>query len=250
MRFMEYNRIADIKRLQFIREVLKEHFPNNAEVLDVGCGNGIIARGVGDAGYSVKGIDVSAKTIEKARELTDNPRVTFDVISAEDLAATGKKFQAVICSEVLEHLHHPGQLLETLYHSLANDGILIVTVPNGRGPRELFVTRPMIKLQQKETLSGPVNKVKKLLGYRGTTVQSDADDLTHVQFFSKSDLYALAKQHDFRIIRFGVTNFADDVFPFSMLARRSTKLQKMDAALANRIPHEYAGSFISVWQKL
>lgn len=250
MRIMEYNRVADIKRLEFIQEVLKEHFPSGAEVLDVGCGNGIIARGVGASGYCIKGIDVSEKTIEKARELTDNPNVTFEVVSAEDLVATGKRFHAVICSEVLEHLHHPGQLLETLYHSLTDDGILIVTVPNGRGPRELFVTRPMIKIQQKENLSRTIDKVKKLLGYGGATVQSDADDLTHVQFFSKSDLYTLAKNHGFQITRFGVNNFADDVFPFSIIARRSRTLQKMDAKLANGIPHEYAGSFISVWQKL
>ena len=247
---MEYNRIADIKRLQFIIHALKRHIPTGGGVLDVGCGNGIISRGVGREGFNVYGIDVSEKAIEKARALTQLPNVTFDVISAEQLAATGKKYEAVICSEVLEHLDHPEKLLHTLYQSLTDEGILIVTVPNGKGPRELLVTRPVINMQRKNNgLWRMIVKTKSLLGYSGTTVQSDADDLTHVQFFTKKTLQQLAAGNNFHITEFGVTNFADDVFPFSLLTRRIKALQKLDAAIAERLPHQCAGSFVTVWQK-
>lgn len=247
---MEYKRFADIKRLQFIVDTLKSHFPDGATVLDVGCGNGVISRGVGEQGFRVYGIDVSSKTIKKARELTTNDQVTFEVISAEELVATGKKYEAVICSEVLEHLDHPGKLLQTLHESLTDDGILIVTVPNGKGPREMLVTRPMIKLQKKDNfLLKAINSVKRTLGYKGTTVQSDAGDLTHVQFFSKKSLHRLAAENRFTIVSFGVTNFADDVFPFSLVARNSMTMQKLDNAIANRLPHQLAGSFVSVWEK-
>ena len=247
---MEYNRIADIKRLQFIIETLKKHIPAGGDVLDVGCGNGIISRGIGKEGFNVYGIDVSEKAVEKARTLTHLPNVTFDVMSAEALVATGKKYGAVICSEVLEHLDHPGKLLSTIYQSLTDDGILIVTVPNGKGPRELLVTRPVINMQQKNNgLWQAIVKIKTLLGYSGTTVQSDADDLTHVQFFTKRSLQQLAAGNNFHITQFGVTNFADDVFPFSLLTRRIKALQKLDAAIAERLPHQCAGSFVTVWQK-
>jgi len=247
---MEYNRIADIKRLQFIIHTLKRHIPAGGDVLDVGCGNGIISRGVGREGFNVYGIDVSEKAIEKARALTQFPNVTFDVISAEQLVATGKKYEAVICSEVLEHLDHPEKLLHTLYQSLTDEGILIVTVPNGKGPRELLVTRPVINMQRKNNgLWRMIVKTKSLLGYSGTTVQSDADDLTHVQFFTKKTLQQLAAGNNFHITQFGVTNFADDVFPFSFFTRRIKALQKLDAAIAERLPHQCAGSFVTVWQK-
>src|SRR5687768_9473176 len=62
---MEYNRFADIKRLQFIVDALKKNVPTHATVLDVGCGNGIISRGIGAEGFNVYGIDVSEKAIEK-----------------------------------------------------------------------------------------------------------------------------------------------------------------------------------------
>ncbi|HEU0063944.1 MAG TPA: methyltransferase domain-containing protein [Flavisolibacter sp.] len=247
---MEYNRIADIKRLHFIIDTFQNRLPKSATVLDVGCGNGIISRGIGQHGYTVYGIDISEKAIEKARALTNLTNVSFDVVSAEQLVADGKKYDAVICSEVLEHLNQPEKLLNTLYQSLTENGILIVTVPNGSGPRELFVTRPVIKMQKKNSVAWrTLLKLKKLFGYKGTTVQSDADDLTHVQFFTKKSLEKLAKQNKFRITRFGVTNFIDDVFPFSLLTRKIKLLQKVDAAIADKLPSSFAGSFVSVWQK-
>jgi 2-polyprenyl-3-methyl-5-hydroxy-6-metoxy-1,4-benzoquinol methylase len=248
---MEYNRYADIKRLKFITDNLKKKLSAQSLVLDVGCGNGIISRGIGAAGFNVYGIDVSEKAIEKARSLTDNPNVKFDVISAEQLVAEGKKYDAVICSEVLEHLNQPEKLLNVLYQSLSDKGILIVTVPNGMGPREVLVTKPVIALQKKNNWAWKgLLKIKKVLGYNGTTVQSDADDLTHVQFFTKKALDKLAFQNRFRIIDFGKTNFIDDVFPFSLLTKRIKILQKWDGSLAEKLPHRLPGSFVSVWEKI
>src|SRR3978361_2232973 len=102
---MEFERIADIKRLNFIIDVLKKRLPSGAEVLDVGCGNGVISRSLGEHGFTVKGIDVSEKAIMKARALNTFNNVTFDVISAEQLVAGGQRYHAIICSEVLEHLN-------------------------------------------------------------------------------------------------------------------------------------------------
>ena len=80
---MEFTRIADIKRLNFIIKVLNERLPENAVVLDVGCGNGVISRTLGKEGFRVKGVDVSEKAINKAIALNTNPRVKFEVRSAE-----------------------------------------------------------------------------------------------------------------------------------------------------------------------
>ena len=247
---MEFNRIADIKRLNFIIKALKEKLPEGAEVLDVGCGNGVIARSLGEQGFKVKGIDVSEKTIEKARSLNKLPNVKFEVISAEKLSANGHIYHAVICSEVLEHLNDPGKLLKVLHQLLHRDGILIVTVPNGKGPREVFVTKPVLAMQKKNNRMWRfVKKVKSLFGYKGTTAQTDADDLTHIQFFTKPTLEELANATKFRIIRFGKTNFIEDVFPFSFFTKRIKILQKWDCAVADRLPYKLTGGFVTVWEK-
>src|ERR1700748_3655020 len=105
----EYNRIADRKRVDFIAGVLRDAMGADARVLDVGCGNGVISRHLGRLGFNVTGVDVSDKTIEIARSLSkDIPNVTFMRKSAEELVASGVKYDAIICSEVLEHLTDPG----------------------------------------------------------------------------------------------------------------------------------------------
>ncbi|MBC8034022.1 MAG: methyltransferase domain-containing protein [Chitinophagaceae bacterium] len=248
--YYEYDRIADRKRVDFIADVLKRSFPANARVLDVGCGNGVISRHLGRMGYNVLGVDVSDKTIEIARSIDPMPNVTFMKKSAEELVASGEKYDVVICSEVLEHLTDPGKLLDVLYATLADNGKLIVTVPNGNGPRELLVTRPILHLRSKDNaLWKMVVKFKGLLGYRGTTVQSAADNLDHIQFFSKKDLENLSGKYNFRITRFGKANFIEDVFPFSFFARKLPILQKLDCKVADILPTRFTGGFFSVWEK-
>lgn len=247
---MEYDRIVDIKRLNFIIDVLKSRLPAGAEVLDVGCGNGIISRNLGEIGFRVRGIDISEKAIVRAKELNRFLNVSFEITSAEQLVADGQLYHAVICSEVLEHLKDPGNLLQVLHQTLHDNGILIVTVPNGKGPRELFVTRPVIALQKKDNwLWKLVVKIKGALGYKGTTAQSAAEDLMHIQFFTKSSLSKLAITNNFRIVKFWKTNFIEDVFPFSFVTKKIKVLQKLDCYLAERLPYQFTGGFVTLWEK-
>lgn len=246
----EFKRVADIKRLNFILNALKRSVGEHGQVLDVGCGNGIITREVGAHGFSVYGIDVSDKAIETARSLNTLPNVKFDVISAEQLVADGNRYDAVICSEVLEHLNEPSKLLATLFQSLKDNGILIVTVPNGKGPREVLVTKPVQRMQRRNNwMWKSMQKFKRMLGYKGTTVQSSADDLTHIQFFTRNTLRQLAGNNHFTIVEFGKTNFMEEVFPFSFLARRSRFVQKMDCAVAELLPYGCTSGFVTVWRK-
>ena len=246
----EYNRIADQKRIKFIGDTLCNALPKGAKVLDVGCGNGVISRYLGSIGFHVVGIDISEKTIETAKAQTTLPNVTFLKLSAEELVASGEKYDAVICSEVLEHLENPGTLLSVLYTSLTEKGKLIVTVPNGKGPRELFVTRPVQNLRNRQSwLWNIVLSVKKIFGYKGVTVQSAADNLDHIQFFSKKDLELLSQKHNFRIIKFGKANFVEDVFPFSFVTKKVTLLQKIDCKIADLLPYQFTGGFFTVWEK-
>jgi 2-polyprenyl-3-methyl-5-hydroxy-6-metoxy-1,4-benzoquinol methylase len=111
---MEFKHIADIKLFQFIINTLQNNLPASAVVLNVSCGNGIIYRSNGARGFNIYGIDVSAKAISKAKVLNKYSHVNFDVVSVEQLIADGKKYNAIICSEVLNHINKPGVLLKTL----------------------------------------------------------------------------------------------------------------------------------------
>jgi 2-polyprenyl-3-methyl-5-hydroxy-6-metoxy-1,4-benzoquinol methylase len=247
---MEFERIADKKRVDFIVASIRKSFPAGGEILDIGCGNGMISRAIGAFGYDVKGIDVSEKTIAVA--MTDNtlPNVHFEVVAAGKLTIEHLKYDAIVCSEVLEHLHRPEELLNIIHDSLKNDGSLIVTVPNGRGPRELLVTRPVQYLQRKNGFAWKLaSSIKKSMGYTGTTVQSAADDLSHIQFFTSKDLTALATATHFKIDIIKPSNFIEQVFPFSLLVRRSRTLQKLDCRIAEALPLNFTSGFMTVWKK-
>ncbi|MDQ6843972.1 MAG: class I SAM-dependent methyltransferase [Bacteroidota bacterium] len=245
-----YQNYTDIKRLKFIMDALNENVAPSSNVLDVGCGNGLISISLGKAGHHVLGIDISEKAIEKAKEKNNLPNVRFSVTGAEELSETTTKYDAVICSEVLEHLNEPSSLLKYINKSLKDDGILIVTVPNGKGPRESLVTKPIIAMQKKDNwLWAVVKKIKTVLGYKGTTLQSDADDLTHIQFFTIKSLKKLAEQNNFSIKKIGKTNFLENVFPFSFATKKIKFLQKVDCALADVLPYNFTCGFVSIWQK-
>jgi 2-polyprenyl-3-methyl-5-hydroxy-6-metoxy-1,4-benzoquinol methylase len=247
---MEFERIADKKRSDFISGAISKNVPITGQILDVGCGNGIISRTVGALGYHVTGIDSSEKTIEAAQSANKLSNVKFTVVDAGYFAPERGKYSAIICSEVLEHLRDPGALLSLLHESLVDNGFLLVTVPNGFGPREMFVTRPVQYLQKNKFTSKIISSFKKVFGYKGTTVQSSADDLSHIQFFTYSSLSKLARANGFIITEIKKSNFIEQVFPFSLAFRRSAGLQKLDCRLADLLPTGFTSGFMTIWKKV
>jgi SAM-dependent methyltransferase len=245
--YTNYTRAEDIKRLKFIQQHIQALDKKDLKVLDVGCGNGNISLQLGHNGFNVLGIDISEESIQNAKANNSLPNVVFRAIPVEELN-TDEKYDAVVCSEVIEHLHAPDGVVVNLVNLLNPDGILIVTVPNGYGPRELFITKPMQWAMDKDGLWSFINRIKKLLGYSGTTIQSAAEDLTHVQFFTRKSLSKLMKNNGMVLYKFGVTNFLETVFPFSLLAKRSFKLQLFDCWVADRLPSSFSSGFMSIWK--
>ncbi len=224
---MEFERIADKKRLDFIVASIRNQIPPGGEILDIGCGNGIITRAIGTLGYQVLGMDISEKTIQQATADNNLPNVHFKVSAPGEWKTESVKYDAVICSEVLEHLERPEELLKIIHRSLKNEGLLVVTVPNGIGPRELLVTRPVQYLQRNSGwLWKRLSKIKSSMGYTGVTVQSSADDLFHIWFFTQKSLVQLATLTGFTIETIKPFQFYRAGFSFSLVMRKNRSLQK------------------------
>ncbi|MEF8808814.1 class I SAM-dependent methyltransferase [Natronomonas sp.] len=60
----------------------------DGRILDVGCGTGVEARYLADAGYEVVGLDFSESAIEVARKRTDSEAVSFVVGDALELSTS------------------------------------------------------------------------------------------------------------------------------------------------------------------
>lgn len=110
-----------------ITEMLKSH--GCADVLDLGCGNGSFSAVLASAGFNVTGLDHSSSGIQIASN--KHPKVSFaqhDVTQSLPSNLHGK-FDAVVSTEVIEHLLLPRRLMENALIALKPGGLLIVTTP-------------------------------------------------------------------------------------------------------------------------
>ena len=94
-------------------------------VLDVGCGQGAVASDVAErAGVDVVAVDYSPARVEQAKRQHPHPRVEYRVADATtDLP--GERFDAVILSNVLEHIDDRPKLLRQLRESIQPRRILV-----------------------------------------------------------------------------------------------------------------------------
>ncbi|MGP1629011.1 MAG: bifunctional 2-polyprenyl-6-hydroxyphenol methylase/3-demethylubiquinol 3-O-methyltransferase UbiG [Giesbergeria sp.] len=85
------------------------------EVLDVGCGGGILTDAMARKGADVLGIDLATKSLKVAQLHAleaQTPRVSYREISAEALALEQSAgFDTVTCMEMLEHVPDPASIV-------------------------------------------------------------------------------------------------------------------------------------------
>ncbi|HYD95949.1 MAG TPA: bifunctional 2-polyprenyl-6-hydroxyphenol methylase/3-demethylubiquinol 3-O-methyltransferase UbiG [Noviherbaspirillum sp.] len=84
-------------------------------VVDIGCGGGILAESMARKGAKVTGIDLSEKALKVAdlHSLESGVQVRYEMISAEQLAAREPaSFDVVTCMEMLEHVPDPAAVVQ------------------------------------------------------------------------------------------------------------------------------------------
>jgi len=86
------------------------------QVLDVGCGGGILSDAMARAGAHVTGIDLATKSLKVAQLHaleTQTPNVSYREVSAEALAGENPaSFDVVTCMEMLEHVPDPASIVQ------------------------------------------------------------------------------------------------------------------------------------------
>lgn len=116
--------------VSLLEDAVLAHAPH-ARVLDVGCGAGANARAVKALLPSVHidGIEPNARAAELAREACDT---VFHGISSDWIKqASGVRYDAVVLSDVLEHIADPVSFMKELVAAAPlRDATFVVSVPN------------------------------------------------------------------------------------------------------------------------
>lgn len=105
----------------------------NKTVLDVGCGGGILAEALAQAGASVVGLEPASQVIDMARTHAQQTGLVIDYQNAlvEDYAQNHPgRFDIITCMEMLEHVPDPGSVLTACAGLLKPSGLLIVSTLN------------------------------------------------------------------------------------------------------------------------
>ena len=93
----------------------------NKKVLDIGCGGGILSEELCKHGAKVTGVDSSEKSINIAKQHSNEQGLNIDYIHSSilDIKALGK-FDCIVCFEMIEHINEPSKLIKKIV-SLSND---------------------------------------------------------------------------------------------------------------------------------
>ena len=113
-------------------DLLASHGVNydQKRVADVGCGIGGLLKTLNTRfqPQSLTGFEYSEKALAIAR--AEVPGVEFCYFDVYE--GSTRQFDVIFCVEVIEHLLHPDKALRTVVGMLADSGVALVTVPNGR----------------------------------------------------------------------------------------------------------------------
>lgn len=131
-------------RIKFIRDKILSHYNlqslDGVTILDIGCGGGLLSSPLARLGAKVTGIDASEKNIQIASAYAKENDIDVEFIntSAEELAASGKKFDVVLNMEVIEHVADVDSFMNASSALLKQDGLMFVATLNRTAKSFLF----------------------------------------------------------------------------------------------------------------
>ena len=111
------------------------------KVVDVGCGGGILAESIAQAGADTTGIDLSEKALKIAElhALEVGANLTYRSISAEALAdEQSEQYDVVTCMEMLEHVPDPASVVRACAKLCKPGGTLFFSTLNRNPKSYLF----------------------------------------------------------------------------------------------------------------
>ncbi len=135
-------------RIEFIREKLIWHFNLNSKsktpleginILDIGCGGGLLCEPLKRLGAKVTGIDASKKNIEVAKFHANEMNLNIDYFHCgPEKLNTNKKFDVILNMEIVEHVSNIELFIGHSSKLINKNGIMFVATINKNLKSYLF----------------------------------------------------------------------------------------------------------------
>ena len=127
-------------RIEYITEKIKHHFNiknkngyllKNLNILDIGCGGGLISEPMTRLGGNITGIDASEKNIKiaKTHAKKNNLNINYICASPEQLEEI-EKFDVILNLEIVEHVEDVNLYIDSCYKLLKKNGLMFTATLN------------------------------------------------------------------------------------------------------------------------
>ncbi len=110
-------------------ELVTHYASSRSKILDLGCGNGISARLLNEAGFDVVGTDISPLFLQDAQAWT-NPKLRYRVCDVMELPFESGSFDVICSNELIEHLPDVETALTEMVRVVCNGGRIVLSGPN------------------------------------------------------------------------------------------------------------------------
>ncbi len=120
-------------RMEKIVNSIERFVLKGKSVLDIGCAQATVSILLAEKGYKVIASDLNFESLQYATLRYEFGDCSFIALNAEKLPFK-MMFDVIILGEFLEHVSHPDKILKYYKNHLNDDGIIIVTTPNGYAP--------------------------------------------------------------------------------------------------------------------
>ena len=126
-------------RIQYIKEnIIKEFKLKNknkplsgVNILDIGCGGGLLSEPMSRLGAKITGIDASSKNIKIAKLHANKNKLKINYIcSSPEKLKTEKKFDVILNMEIVEHVEDINFFLKSCSNLLKKNGLMFVATIN------------------------------------------------------------------------------------------------------------------------
>jgi 2-polyprenyl-3-methyl-5-hydroxy-6-metoxy-1,4-benzoquinol methylase len=154
-------------------------------VLDIGCGSGVVSDYLAEKAELVIGVDGNINAIEFAKKKFIKENLVFQHCLVDENYGLEASFDKIYCFELIEHIYYEQSviMLDNFFRLLKYEGKVLITTPNYRS------FWPII-----EFIMDNFNLAPRMNGDQ------------HVEHFNKNKLFKLAYDTNFDIISYHTIN--------------------------------------------